>query len=620
MAFKKVTKSDFGYNLENIKDAEQKSFMENILGAMCDVVNKAMDGAITAEDMKTQFESINEQLKGYDAEKFAQVVKDNEELRDMLKSAMEVISKAQERGGSAAVDGISRLTEKLNEMYESEKFKDFIEGHTRKTGVFTGFSMKDITPDSMTNDYTGTNLITQQQNRVVSKYGPKKLHMRDVMTSLAGDPAFPNLAYTEIESMDRNARYVAENGRLSQSHIKVKENTVAVKRLGTFLAISKRMLKSRAYIQSWIVAMLPEAVYRAEDWNILFGDGNGENLDGIVNKTGVKSVESIITESVVSGNAGSVNAVAAFTLDGSNNPNAGIVVTFTNPQPDIIDGMKITFANAVVNTGLNATFDVIKMNDRQILIPSLTLSGTETGVASMTFNVKNSGFQSIDEPNSFDAIKTAFAVMTYAEFKPTAIVLNPITVNMIEAEKDTLGRNLGLIVDNGGVKYIAGRPIIEYDGIPAGKYLLGDFSAAAAALVDYTNLSLEWAEDVESKLTNQVILIAQEEIIFPIYNPWAFAYGDLATLKLAITKPSDYDFRVQPTATVGHTSGTDDTVELSYTTKPLGAQVTWTSSDSTKATVSNGVVTGKSAGTVIITGSVSDGTNTYTDVCVVTVS
>ena len=47
----KVKKSDFGYNLDNIKDAEQKSFMDNILGAMCDVVNKANDGLITKEDI-----------------------------------------------------------------------------------------------------------------------------------------------------------------------------------------------------------------------------------------------------------------------------------------------------------------------------------------------------------------------------------------------------------------------------------------------------------------------------------------------------------------------------------------------------------------------------------------
>lgn len=593
---------------------QQEEFLGKVESKMQSIVDNAIKGVITKEDVSAQ---VNEAIKSFEKEFKVKANEEIKELAKQVKTLGESISKMKSVG--VTNETISKFSQRIDEMYESEKFKDFIEGHSRKSGVFTGFSLKDITPDSMTNDYTGDHLITNQLGVVANKYAPKRLHMRDVLTSLAGDPAFPNLAFTEIELIDRNARYQTENGRLSQSHIKVKEQNASVKRLGTFLSISKRMLKSRAYIKSYIVAMLPEAVYSAEDWNILFGDGNGENLDGIVNKTGVKSVESIITESVVTGSAGSVSAVAAFTLDASNNANPGIVITFANPQPDILDGMKITFANAVVNTGINGTHDVIKMNDRQILLPNLTLSGTETGVASMTFTVKNGGFQSIEDPNSFDAIKTAFAVMSYAQYKPTAIVLNPITVNTIESEKDTLGRNLGLIVENGGVKYIAGRPIIEYDGIPAGKYLIGDFSPVAASIVDYTNLTLEWAEDVETKLTNQVVLIAQEEIIFPIYNPWAFAYGDLATLKLAVTKPSDYDFRVQPTATVGHTDGSD-TVELSYTTKPLGAEVTWTSSDSTKATVANGVVTGKSAGTAIITGSVSDGTNTYTDVCIVTVS
>ena len=94
----KVKKSDFGYNLDNIKDAEQKSFMENILGAMCDVVNKANEGNITKEDMTAQFDAINDKLKGYDSEKFAQIVKDNEELREMLKKSMDVIEKANNAG------------------------------------------------------------------------------------------------------------------------------------------------------------------------------------------------------------------------------------------------------------------------------------------------------------------------------------------------------------------------------------------------------------------------------------------------------------------------------------------------------------------------------------------
>lgn len=85
------------------------------------------------------------------------------------------------------------------------------------------------------------------------------------------------------------------------------------------------------------------------------------------------------------------------------------------------------------------------------------------------------------------------------------------------------------------MKCIAGRPVIEYQGIMPGKYLLGDFNQASN-LVDYSSLTLEWAEDVDTKLCNEVVLIAQEEVIFPVYMPWAYAYGNLSSLKAAITK------------------------------------------------------------------------------------
>ena len=125
--------------------------------------------------------------------------------------------------------------------------------------------------------------------------------------------------------------------------------------------------------------------------------------------------------------------------------------------------------------------------------------------------------------------------MNYAQFSANAIVLNPITVNSIASEKDSLGRNLNLIENRNGVNYINGKPIIESTNIAAGKYILGDF-VNGANLVDYTALSLEWCDDVDSKLKNQVVLIAQEEVIMPVYMPWAFAYGDLASLITAITK------------------------------------------------------------------------------------
>ena len=55
-------------------------------------------------------------------------------------------------------------------------------------------------------------------------------------------------------------------------------------------------------------------------------------------------------------------------------------------------------------------------------------------------------------------------------------------------------------------------------------------------------------------------------------------------------------------------------------TLPANRAITWTTSNSTKATVENGVVTGVASGTCTITATaVIDGV-TYTDTCAVTVS
>ena len=519
-----VKASDFGVNTDNLPK-EQKEFMEKMLGLMCEVINKSAEGSLSKDEVEKQFKSINDEIKSFDGEKFSQLVKDNEELVSQVKKLGDSLTKLQQKGVS--LNAINKFDEKLNEMLGSEKFQDFVSGKARKSGEFAGFSLKDVV--SMTNNYTGDHLTTQQQSTVVSQIANKKIHLRDVITTLQGDAEYPNLAFAQVYDFDRNARYVTENGKLPQSSIKVKEIQTATKRLGTYIKISKRMLKSRVYIRSFILNMFPESVFMAEDYNILFGDGNGENLLGIANQNGVIAVEKIIAESIITGKAGDIKSI-----EKANN-GKDTIVEFSKPHDIILDGMTITLSGATTNTNLNTTHSIVKMNDRQIMLVGASCSEVEASVADMTFTVTNSAFKSIEDPNSLDVVKTALAVMTFAQYTPNAIILNPITVNAIDSEKDTTGRNLGLVQTVNGIKTIAGCPIIEYTGIPAGKYLLGDFTTAAN-LVDYTSLSLEWAEDVESKIGNEVCLIAQEEVIFPVYMPWAFSYGDLSALKTAITK------------------------------------------------------------------------------------
>lgn len=528
----KEVKEIFGVKTANLPD-EQRLFIESMVGAFTDAINKSNEGSLTDAQLTDKLTQFGEQMKSAKLPELEELRKENADLLKQVKAMGENIDKLTRKGVS--LNTVNNFVDNLNKMFESEKFQDFASGRTRKSGQFEGFSLKDAdsAPVSMTNNYEGELLITQQQNRVVSPIARKPLHLREIITVLAGDPSDTNLSFAQCDWMDRNARYVSENGRLPKSSVKFSEKSYSTKRLGTYIPLSKRMLKSRVYVRSWVLAMLPQAVRNAEDWNILFGDGNGDNLLGIANHKGVEGVETIITGAIVEGVAGSVKSITPY------NNKQDTIIEFTNPQPMILDGMQITIENASTASGLNKTHPIVKMNDRQILLVGVPLSAEEsaTTVAAVTWKVNNGAFKSIEAPNSEDVVNTAFAVMTYGEYFPNAIVLNPITVNAIMSEKDALGRKLDIITVVNGIKHIASRPIIEYSGIQPGKYLLGDFSPEACAIVDYTSMTLEWASDVEYILSNQVALIAQEEVIFPVYQPWAYAYGDLAALKAAITKP-----------------------------------------------------------------------------------
>ena len=65
----------------------------------------------------------------------------------------------------------------------------------------------------------------------------------------------------------------------------------------------------------------------------------------------------------------------------------------------------------------------------------------------------------------------------------------------------------------------------------------------------------------------------------------------------------------------------DDTITLTATTIPAGKSITWSSSNTTYAEVtSGGVVTGKAAGSAVITATITENGVNYTDTCTVVVT
>ena len=502
---------------------EEKQTLGTIQKKVNDTVEELLKGLISESSFNEKMKDVDNQLKALNEDgKVGIAIKELEDFKNEIKELSKQLEVLKSKGFNVT-NGSNNLGKKIDEFLDSEKFKDFLDGKTKSSGRFD-IDLKDVTdPVNMTNDYSGDKLITRQSGVVVTKIN-EGAHIRDIMTVDQGDPAYPTITFTQIYDLDRNAAAVSENGRLPESSFKIKEETVGVCRIGTYVPLSKRLLRSRIYVRSWLLNRLASWVRMAEDFQIMFGDGQGDNLKGIANYDDILPAENIISGDVVTGIASAVKSVSPY------NGGKQSIVEFVNAQPEIIDGQKITFADSPVEK-FNKTFVVRKMNDRKIVIDYQYAAVTD--VASVTFRVKNNLFNSVNTPNIGDAVNAIFAIMTYAEYTPSFIALNPSTVFEAETAKDTSGRSLGLVTNVNGVKYISGRPIIETTKINPGKYFAGDM-ANGASLVDWSNLSVEFAEDVETKLRNSVVLIAQEEIQMPVYNPAAFTYGNISDVITAI--------------------------------------------------------------------------------------
>lgn len=501
---------------------EQKEFVHNLSGAFAETINKSLSDIPDTTALKEALKPF----QSADGVTLDGLSKENAELVKQVKALADSLDKMKKKG--IGLDFVSKFNERFDEMYDSPQFQDFLNGKEKGT---SGFAFKDI---SVTGNIVpgGTVMLTNQSDRVVSQATEKKLHIRDFATVLPGDPEYPIFAFQQIYEVDRNARYVSENGMLPESSLKIKEESAQVSRVGHHFKLSKRALKCKTYLRGFVMNCLISGVRDAEDFQILFGDGSGDNLKGITMYEGVKSVEAIIGDNIISGEAGSVAVVEKAAN--------GVIVEFATAHGLLIEGLKITFAGAAHNTALNGTFDVIKLNDRRIFLEGVTLTEDAADrlaadAAALTFTVNNGAFKSVESPNSIDALETAVAVMTYAQFAPTVLLLNPITLNSIRTEKATDGNRLDVVKDMNGNPVIAGLKVIPYTGIAPGKYFLGDMQRGAQ-IIDYTPLTAEWADDVNTKLKNQVVLMAQAEMIVPVFCPWAFAYGNINALKAAISK------------------------------------------------------------------------------------
>ena len=507
--------------LDKVKDqtAEQiKSFKQEI----SDLAAKAKSGMIDEKTFNEKCDSWKERLKDFDPEKFKTFeetleiyTKKFEESEAILKTQGEELKKIKEGG---AQDGEAKGTfrAKLKEFLGSDQWKEFV----RTNGK--GKAEMQVKVVDLSNDYTGTSQVhvTRRDPRVVDHPTPVRLNIRDLLTVSPHEE--PYLAFIEVYDWDRQINMEAENGELDESAFKVREATSEVKRLGTFIELSKRMLKSSSFIENHLATRLPALVRYKEDSQLLFGDGAGTNVQGIFKIA--DDFATIINQTVV-GIAGDVASVASY------DAGAKALVTFDSPF-HINNGDNITFANAT-HPGYNDTFKAHVISPKQIIIEVAYVSEADT--SAWTFVVSSRFKNAIFAAQEIDVLKIGRTLVTRQEYSCTGIVLHPDDATIIETLKGNDEHYLDVKRLENGVMTIGGVPVIETTAMPSGKFALGDW-AMAAALFEFTSLILEFSESTAEKKKNTVVVLAWEEILFPIYNKYMFVVGDFATAKSAIAQ------------------------------------------------------------------------------------
>jgi HK97 family phage major capsid protein len=502
------------------KNKEQLDAFKNDITSL---VNGVKSGAIDQATFNAEMGKVTEKLKEFDPvkykafqetiEKYEKRMADQEEA---MRKQGETIKKLTE-GGLDNPDAKKSLSVALKEILASDSFKEFVESGGKKKAHF------ELKAVSITSDYTGPSRvhITTRDSRVVDHPKVTRLNIRDLLTVSPAD--LPYLAFIEVYDWVRGVKMHTENESLAQSSFKVREATTDVKRIGTSLPISKRMLRSAAFIESHLSALLPAQVRFFEDFQLLFGDGAGNNVTGIFK---VAQNFTTIINAAVAGVAGEVDSIESY------NGGAGVILNFSGNK-DINNGDIITIANATA-PGYNASFPVIVIGPRQVLIETAYVA--EANTDAWTFTINSRFKNAINAAQEIDVLKVAKTLVTRQEYSCTGFVMHPDDATIIETLKGNDEHYIDVKRLESGIMTIAGVPVVETTAMPSGKFACGDWTLAAA-LLEFTALVLEFSESTNEKLTNTVMAIVHEEILFPIYNKFMFVVGDFTSAKAAILKP-----------------------------------------------------------------------------------
>ena len=138
----------------------------------------------------------------------------------------------------------------------------------------------------------------------------------------------------------------------------------------------------------------------------------------------------------------------------------------------------------------------------------------------------------VENPNTFDVLRTALTQISLAGYSANVIMLNPSDYALMLMTKGT-----DAVYVNGQFLFM-GVPVIENAGLEAGKFLVYDRSAVE--LYNWENFNIEVGYDSDDLTKNLVTMVGELRActVMSTNKAKAIVYGDIASAKTAITSVS----------------------------------------------------------------------------------
>lgn len=124
-----------------------------------------------------------------------------------------------------------------------------------------------------------------------------------------------------------------------------------------------------------------------------------------------------------------------------------------------------------------------------------------------------------------DLLRRGILQVRIAEYRASAIALNPIDWADMELAKDSTGSYIWVNVQDGGQPRMWRLPVVDTNAVPEGEFLVGAFNIAAQVF-DREDANVEVStEDADNFTKNMVTIRAEERLAMAVYRPESFVHG-----------------------------------------------------------------------------------------------